>query len=179
MARLGIFYRLTDNEPAKIKLEAEMTVKLYTPAIEDLWFREKIMNDEKTMAYNHSWGGTVPFPCHKWEQWYNKWIANNDDKYFYRYIKNDNEFVGEAAYHFDDKRRIYIANVIIYAPQRKKGYGRTALMLLCENAKCNGVKEIFDDIAIDNPAIRLFISCGFKEEYRTNEYVMLKKILSD
>ncbi|WP_170000957.1 GNAT family N-acetyltransferase, partial [Campylobacter sp. RM16189] len=83
------------------------------------------------------------------------------------------------AYHFDDKRSIYVTNVIIYAPYRKKGYGKIALTLLCKKAKDNGIKEIYDDIAIDNPAINLFLSCGFKEEYRTTEYVMLKKILVD
>ena len=27
-------------------------IRLYAPKIEDLWFREKILNDEKTMSYN-------------------------------------------------------------------------------------------------------------------------------
>ena len=152
---------------------------LYIPKLQDLWFREKMLNDEKTMEYNRSWGGTIPFPKYEWEQWHNKWISNKDNRYFYRYIQKDNEFIGEVAYHFDNKRSIYVTNVIIYAPYRKKGYGKIALTLLCKKAKDNGIKEIYDDIAIDNPAINLFLSCGFKEEYRTTEYVMLKKILVD
>ena len=34
-----------------------------------------------------------------------------------------------------------------------------------------------DDIAIDNPAVGLFLKAGFTEEYRTNEIIMLKKEL--
>ena len=48
--------------------------------------------------------------------------------------------------------------------------------MLCENAKENGIKEIYDNIAIDNPAAVLFERCGFVEEYRIAEYIMLKKV---
>ncbi len=34
-----------------------------------------------------------------------------------------------------------------------------------------------DDIAIDNPAITMFLSQGFTEEYRTDEAIILKKEL--
>ena len=37
--------------------------------------------------------------------------------------------------------------------------------------------NLHDDIAIDNPAIRLFLKAGFYEEYRTDEIIMLKKDL--
>lgn len=36
---------------------------------------------------------------------------------------------------------------------------------------------LYDDIAIDNPAISLFLNSGFVEVYRTREYIMLKKDL--
>ena len=37
-------------------------LELYEPYIKDLWFKEKMMGDEQTMAYNHAYGGTIPFP---------------------------------------------------------------------------------------------------------------------
>lgn len=154
-------------------------IALYRPRIEDLWFREKLMNDEDTMSYNHAWGGTIPFPQEEWENWYNRWLLNNENKRYYRYVTENNNFLGEIAYHFDEARKIYIADVIIHASYRGKGYGKKALLLLCENAKNNGIQEIFDDIANDNPAITLFKNCGFEEIYRTNEYIMLKKKLTD
>ncbi len=152
-------------------------VSLYIPAMEELRFREEMMNDEETMSYNRRWGGTIPFPPQQWEKWYRKWIANRDDKYFYRYVQDDHEFVGEVAYHRDDEKGIFLADVLIYAPRRGKGYGKTALMLLCESAAKNGIKELHDSIAVGNPAIQLFLRCGFEEEYRTEEYVMLKKTM--
>ncbi len=41
----------------------------------------------------------------------------------------------------------------------------------------NGVSVLYDDIAIDNPSITLFLRHGFVEEYRTDEIIMLKKEL--
>ena len=49
--------------------------------------------------------------------------------------------------------------------------------LLCNAAKQNGVKLLYDDIAIDNPAITMFLQNGFMEEYRTHKVIMLKKEL--
>ena len=51
------------------------------------------------------------------------------------------------------------------------------LDLLCNAAKQNGVKLLYDDIAIDNPATTMFLQHGFMEEYRTNKIIMLKKEL--
>ncbi len=58
-----------------------------------------------------------------------------------------------------------------------KGYGGEALKMLCLAAKENGVAVLYDDIAIDNPAIGLFLDHGFSEEYRTEEKIMLKREL--
>ena len=152
-------------------------LELYKPHIEDLWFKEKMMNDEQTMSYNHAYGGTIPFPKDYWADWYKRWIINHNNKCFYRYIKENDIFVGEVAYHFDGERKIYIADVIVYAPYRGKGYGRNGLLLLCKAAKENGLMEIYDDIAIDNSSIALFLKCGFVEVLRTREFVLVKKEL--
>ena len=49
--------------------------------------------------------------------------------------------------------------------------------MLCDVARENGVSVLYDDIAIDNPAIGLFLKHGFSEEYRTKEKIVLKKEL--
>jgi hypothetical protein len=74
----------------------------YKPYLEDLWFRQSMMADPETMEYNRVWGGTIPFPCEKWAEWYNNWVQN-PNKRFYRYIATgkSRSFVGEAAYHYD------------------------------------------------------------------------------
>lgn len=152
-------------------------VELYKPKVEDLWFREKLLRDADTMSYNHAWGGTIPFPKEKWESWYDRWVRGHDHRYFYRYIQENGTFLGEAAYHFDEKRQIYIADVIVYAPYRGRGYGRQALLCLCQSARRSGVHTLFDDIAADNPSIALFMKCGFTEVMRTEEYILVKKEL--
>lgn len=38
---------------------------------------------------------------------------------------------------------------------------------------------LFDDIAIDNPSITLFMKYGFTEVLRTSEYVLVKKELEN
>ncbi len=153
-------------------------IKLYIPQYEDLWFREMFLADEETMSYNHAWGGTIDWPEKYWKNWYQEWIVDTENIRFYRYLVNENnDFVGEIAYHLDKAEDKYIADVIVYSKYRGKGYGREGLQLLCEAAKSNGLVTLYDDIAIDNTAIKLFVECDFFEEYRTEEIIMLKKEL--
>ena len=152
-------------------------LSLYNPELQDLSFRRRMLEDPATMSYNHHWGGTVSFPEEDWDDWYDHWIVKNEGRRFYRYLQNeDGELVGEIAYHYDRQNNC-LANVLIYAPFRGRGYGSKALDILCDCASENGVREMYDDIAIDNPAISLFLKHGFKEEYRTDEIIMLKRIL--
>ena len=155
-----------------------MMLALYEPKYEDLWFRQMMLADEDTMSFNHAWGGTISWPEDKWSSWYDYWIACCEDKRYYRYLKNkDGQFVGEIAYHYDAEVQGMMVNVIIYSKYRKKGYGSEALTLLCSIAKNNGVSVLYDDIAIDNPAITLFLKHGFVKEDRTEERIILKKEL--
>ena len=115
-------------------------LNLYEPKYEDLWFRQAMLEDEETMSYNDAWGGTILWPEEEWNDWYEYWIVNPEDKRFYRYLKNeDGLFVGEIAYHYDSDIQQYIANVIVLAKYRRKGYGSRALDMLCSAAKENGV----------------------------------------
>ena len=154
-------------------------LKLYTPKYTDLWFRKLILADQNTMEYNHKYGGTIDFNESKWNEWFSKWVDNKSKDRFYRYLleEDSNEYVGEVAYRFDEDRKIYIASIIVYFKYRKNGYGKIGLQLLCEAAKTNGIDYLYDDIAIDNKAVNLFINNGFVERYRNDEIIMLKKKL--
>ena len=148
----------------------------YKPEYRDLWFRQFMLSDPETMSYNHAWGGTISFPEERWQEWYDFWIREPEGKRFYRYLRDEcGTFVGEIAYHFDSGLNGYIADVIVLASQRGKGYGGEALELLCAEAAKNGVPVLYDDIAIDNPAIALFQKHGFIEESRTDEKIILKR----
>lgn len=154
-------------------------ISTYIPKLDELTFREILMHDERTMSYNAKWGGTISFPKERWQAWYTSWITNaKENKRFYRYLQNEaKEFVGEIAYHFDSEYDKYIANVLILAKYRGMGYGNQGLTLLLEHAKKNGLTELCDSIAIDNPSIQLFLDRGFIEEFRTDEIVVVKKVL--
>lgn len=151
---------------------------LYKPDLEDLWFRQKMLADPQTMSYNHAWGGTIEFPEKEWSDWYDHWIVNCGRQRFYRYLMDEaGAFIGETACHYDEERAIYLADVIVYATFRGRGYGGKALELLCDAAKKGGVDVLYDDIAIDNPAASLFLKHGFTEEYRTSDIITLKREL--
>ena len=152
-------------------------VEFYLPQPEELWFKEAMLADGATMAYNHAYGGTIPFPRGRWAAWYDKWLVHHENKRFYRYLCADGAFVGEAAYHLDEARQIFLADVIVFAPYRGKGYGRAALMMLCAEARARGVKTLYDEIAADNSAAALFMACGFREVSRTDAEILLEKEL--
>ncbi|MBR3393522.1 MAG: GNAT family N-acetyltransferase [Firmicutes bacterium] len=151
---------------------------LYEPRLEDLWFRQMMLEDEETMSYNHAWGGTIPWPKERWQAWYDEWIIHHQSRRFYRYLQDETgAFIGEIAYHYDDEISGYIADIIVYAKYRGKGYGSQGLDLLLTAARKNGIRVLYDNIAIDNPARKLFLKHGFSEEYRTEEIIMLKREL--
>ena len=157
------------------------SLRLHRPVLPELEFRRRLLGDEETMAYNHAYGGTASFPEKRWDDWYARWIGDSSGKRFYRYLGDAerNCFVGEAAYYFDDDRNCYICSVIVLAAERRKGFGKQGLRLICEAARKNGVRYLYDDIAADNPSVALFFSCGFEEVDRTEEYVMVRKALSE
>jgi possible acetyltransferase len=154
-------------------------LKVVKPELEDLWFRESMMADIKTMSYNDAWGGTIPFPKEDWEEWYTLWVRNSGQERYYRYLKDDANkvFVGEISYHFDKLCNIYICDVIIKAEFRKQGFGTQGIQLLCEAAKANGVEALYDNIAADNPSAHLFLKNGFSIEFQNDEILMVKTVL--
>ncbi len=154
-------------------------LKAYIPNLEDLWFREKLMADKDTMSYNNAWGGTILFPKENWDKWYQTWVNSSNLKYFYRYVQdvNNDNYIGEIAYHFDDSKSIYICSVIILAQYRNKGFGTKAIDLICCLAKENGIETLYDNIAADNPSFKLFLKNGFEIDYQNEEIIMVKKNL--
>lgn len=154
-------------------------IELYRPTMDELVFRESLMADEKTMSYNHAWGGTIPFPKTEWEKWYNRWIEGSAFQRFYRYLYDaeSKNLVGEVAYHYDEKMKIHICDVIVLAKYRNMGFGMAGIRLLCDAAKENGISMLYDDIAADNPSYKLFLKNGFEIDYQDDAVVMVKKAL--
>ncbi len=149
-------------------------LKIYKPLIKDLWFKKELLSDEKTMAYNHAYGGCIAFSEEKWPDWYERWFSDNE--HYYRYLLDEKgNFVGEIAYHLDNQ--LWKCDVLIHDKYRKQGYGKEGLQLLCREAKSRSISCLYDDIAIDNKAVELFIRMGFIEVLRNEEYIRVKKEL--
>lgn len=153
-------------------------LKLHLPARAELAFRQSLLADEETMAYNHAWGGVISFPEEDWDDWYDRWIAKPDGRRYYRYLQDaEAGFVGEIAWHLDPETGWALANVLIHAQYRGRGFGSRGLELLCAAAKEQGLSALYDDIAADNPARPLFLRHGFQEIARTEEKIILKREL--
>lgn len=151
---------------------------LYRPRLEELDFRQRLLADPETMAYNRAYGGAIDFPRERWEDWYARWMEDGAGERFYRYLRreSDGKPVGEAAYRYDSEFGESVCDVLVAARYRGRGYGRQGLELLCA-AKENGVKRLVDNIAIDNPSVGLFFRAGFRERLRNDEYILVEKEL--
>lgn len=147
--------------------------------MEELAFRRELLADPDTMAYNHAYGGTIDFPPERWADWYARWVVDGAGERFYRYLRRESDGApaGEAAYHYDGALGEYLCDVLVAASYRGRGFGRQGLELLCAAARENGVKRLVDNIAIDNPSVGLFLSVGFRERLRNDEYILVEKEL--
>lgn len=157
-------------------------MELRKPALSELSFRRQMLADPETMAYNEKWGGTIDFSREKWDGWYARWVRDTDGQRFYRYlyVPEAEAFVGEAAYHFDAELGQWLADVIVYAPFRGRGYGREGLRLLVQAARENGLAALCDNIAADNDAaLALFQSEGFRPVMRADDWILVKRELTD
>lgn len=154
-------------------------IVLYRPKMGELDARERWLGDPETMAYNHAYGGTISFPRERWADWYARWLEDGAEKRFFRYLRRevDGIFVGCVSYHYDGEFGAYLCEVLVAAQYRGRGYGRQGLDLLCKAAKEHSVARLVDNIAIDNPSVSLFLSAGFREQLRNDEYILLEKEL--
>ena len=142
---------------------------LYEPKLEDYWYEEKLQSDPLTMSYNAGYNvsyfgyhydtGCIDFPKDKWEESFDR--RSNDNCYF-AYIKDTDldGFVGYVNYHLSDDK--YECGIVIESKYRGMGYSKQALLLLCDVAKNNGIKELYDtfEVGRDN-TLDLFLSVGF------------------
>lgn len=149
------------------------------PEFKELSFRKELLSDEKTMAYNHAYGGAIGFEESRWESWYQRWILDQSGQRFYRYLYSDIEecYVGEISYHYDEEVNGMMCDVLIHDCFRGQGYGKEGLLLLCQHAQNNHVDTLYDLIASDNPACHLFLKCGFEIIERRTENTLVRKVL--
>ena len=157
----------------------ESQLQLYIPKQEDGWFYIKMMTDPDTMAYNAPWfppDGCIPFSETDWLDWYPDWIGQEPER-FYAFLqrKSDGAFVGDVNFHYNPERDWWDMGIVIYAPERGKGYGSQGLRLLCDHAfQTVGIARLHNDFESARcAAYRIHKAVGFRETGMENGIIQL------
>ena len=153
---------------------------LYIPRPEDGWFYVKMMTDPATMAYNAPWfppDGRIPDPEGGWKRLTEGWIGKEPDR-FYAFLrrKSDGAFVGDVNFHRAADEDRWDMGIVIYAPERGKGYGKEGLRLLLARAFLwDGVPCLRNDFEAERAAAyRIHQAAGFREKGITDGIVRLE-----
>lgn len=121
---------------------------LHVPAYEELWYRQKIMQDPDTMSYNKGYDlnfhgydeatGCIAFPKEKWADWYEM-------------------------------------GIVLEAKHRGKGYAVAALRLLLQHAfEKIGVEAVHNEFEEErSAALQTHLSAGFTKYRQENKILEL------
>lgn len=147
---------------------------LHIPAYDELWYRQKIMQDPDTMSYNKDYDldfegydkatGCMAFPEQEWADWYAYFIGQEPQR-FYAYIAReaDGAFIGEVNVHRNPNARWYEMGIVIEAKYRGRGYAADSLWLLLQHAfeemNADAVHNDFE--AERSAAVQTHLAAGF------------------
>lgn len=165
-------------------------VELRIPSLEDMKYRQVWMMNPKTMSYNAGMDldilgydyntGTIKKSDEELVLWYQRWVKNNQDKYFaYIYEANSNIPIGETYFYKSDDT--YKMGILIIDEYRGQGFSESALLELLKVAFLEyGVKELTDTFPDSRiSAIKLFKKCGFIESGKVEESIVFgEKIIN-
>lgn len=162
---------------------------LHVPSYNELWYRQKLMQDSDTMSYNKNYTldfegydqntGCITFPEQKWADWY-KYFIGQEPQRFYAYIarKDDDSFIGEVNLHRNMNDSWYEMGILLEAKHRGNGYAKEAIWLLLRYAfevmNVDVIHNSFEEKR--SAAVHLHLSAGF-EKYR-KENGILELIIS-
>lgn len=174
-------------------MKKELYLKI--PKMEELSYRKERLADPDTMEYNKGYDlfdgynretGCIDFKEEKWEEWYNRSVGKQDRFYAYICRKEDDKFIGDVGFRYDNKYKEWITHIVIDAKYRGMGYSEEALKLL--------INVAFDEYNLDSLAdnipaerigsIKLFEKVGFKDsgkklyvnKFNEKEVVKLMKL---
>ena len=160
-------------------------VDLYTPKLEELWYREQMMLDPDTMSYNKGYEefegydketGCIAFPPNRWNAWYDYFIGNEPQR-FYAYIVRieDGKFIGEVNLHKSKENDWYEMGIVLEARYRGLWYSIEALKLLLKHAFITmNASAVHNKFEIERKAaIQTHLSAGFTEYEKDNNMIEL------
>jgi len=161
----------------------KMTDRLYlhVPALDELWYRQRLMSDPDTMSYNkgydldfpgyHRDTGCIDFPENEWADWYDYFIGQEPAR-FYAYIvrAEDGLFIGEVNVHRNGDQPWHDMGIVIETAHRGNGYASEALRLLLKHAfEVMGAEAVHNDFEdVRDAAVKSHLSAGFTVCRREN-----------
>ncbi len=155
-------------------------LRLVIPRPEDGWFYIQMMTDPKTMAYNAPWfppDGCIPQPEEEWERLQKDWIGHEPER-FYAFLQrsSDGTWVGDVNYHRSPDGEWYDMGIVIYAPERGKGFGKQGLHLLMDRAfRVDGINCLRNDFeSTRDAAYAIHKAAGFRETGRQDGLIRLE-----
>ena len=170
---------LLDKGWLRWKRQSRNDLRLCIPKPEDGWFYVKMLSDPATMAYNAPWfppDGCIPNAEAEWEGLCSGWIGGEPER-FYAYLqrKSDGAFVGDVNFRYNPDRDRWDMGIVIYAPERGKGYGKQGLQLLVDRAfRVAGVSRLHNEFeATREAAYHVHKAVGFREVDEENGIIQL------
>ena len=146
-----------------------MDLTLHIPKPDEFRFYEKMMTDPATMAYNAPWfppDGCIPEAEAEWARLCETWIGKEPQR-FYAFLRraSDGAFVGDINFHYNPERDWWDMGIVIYAPERGKGYGKQGLELLLDRAfRVDGIARLHNEFETTrDAAYRIHRAVGFRE----------------
>ena len=137
-------------------------LSLHAVTAADLPFRQALLADPATMAYNAPWAppeGTLPFPETAWAAWLEKWTGHAPERWCGIVTTEDGTPVGEVCWHGGGAE----IGVVIHAAHRGRGLGAEAIALLAAEAFRHGeITQLCNRFeAGRETALRLHLRAGF------------------
>ena len=155
---------------------------LRAPGLRDMAYRQKLLSDPDTMAYNrgldfggapgyHPETGCIDFPREDWRYWRQVWLLNEPQ--FFSALLFDTKRdcpVGEVTYYYDGETDAHIAGILIEHLHRGRGRCAEGLRLLIEHAFAReDIHVLRAEISGDNlPALKGYRRAGFHESGEIN-----------
>ena len=150
-------------------------LRLHVPALSELGYRQRLLADPATMAYNrgydlsfegyHPQTGCIDFPESAWAPWHACFIGREPERYYaYILLGEAGVPIGEVNLHRPEGCAHHEMGIVLEARHRGRGYSEAALALLLRQAfEHMDAAEVRNDFEITRAAaLKAHLACGFQ-----------------
>ena len=151
-------------------------LSLHVPALKDMPYRQALLKQPETMAYNAGQPyeapgydpttGCIDFPMSDWRWWRDVWLRALPERFDAFLYEEGVGFVGEVCWYYDAETESTCVGVLVEGKHRGRGVGTEGLKLITERAL--SVPEI-DCVCVpvradDEIAYRMCLSVGYRAQ---------------